>query len=105
MKIKTGDNVKILSGKERGKTGEVMQVLTSKKNGQTYVVVKGLNIRKKHLRSGRSGETGQVIELPGPIHISNVQALDTNNKPTRVGYTTEGETKKRVAKKTGENLD
>ena len=50
MHIKTGDNVKVLTGKERGKNGTVVQVLLNKKNAQNYVVIDGLNIRKKHIR-------------------------------------------------------
>jgi len=103
MKIKTGDNVKILVGKDRGKTGKVIQVLKSNKSGQDYVVVESLNIRKKHLRSQRNGEPGQTIELSFPVHLSNVMLVDPNSKkPTRVGYKIEGKDKKRVAKKSGE---
>ncbi len=106
MHVKTGDNVKILSGKERGKTGVVAQVLFNKKNKKTYVVIDGVNLRKKHVRSSQRGQAGQVVELPGPIHVSNVMVIDSKtNKPTRVGKKIEGTTKKRVAKKSGEYLD
>lgn len=105
MKIKTGDNVKVLSGKDKGKTGKVTQVLRSKKKNQHYVVVEGLNVRKKHLRSQKSGEKGQTIELSFPIHMSNVMLVDPNSKkPTRVGYKIEGSEKKRLAKKSGEYI-
>jgi large subunit ribosomal protein L24 len=103
MKIKTGDNVKVLTGKDNGKTGKVIQVLTNKKNGQVYVVVEGLNVRKKHMRAQRRGEKGQVIEISFPIHSSNVMLIDANSKkPTRVGFKTEGKSKKRISKKSGE---
>jgi len=106
MKIKTGDKVKVLSGKDQGKTGKVIQVLQSKKNKQSYVVVEGLNILKKHMRSGRRGEKGQIIELPAPIHISNVILIDPkSDKPSRIGYKQEGNEKKRVAKVSGEFID
>lgn len=105
MKIKTGDNVKVLNGRDRGKTGKVIQVLTSNKNNQNYVVVEGVNIRKKHLKTQRTGEKGQTIELSFPIHISNVMVIDPNTKKTtRVGYKMEGKDKKRVSKKSGEYL-
>ncbi len=105
MKIKTGDKVKILSGKDRGKTGKVVQVLQNKKTNQIYVVVDGVNILKKHLRA-RGREKGQIIELPAPIHVSNVMLIDPKtNKPTRIGYKIEGEEKKRIAKKSGEYID
>ena len=107
MKIKTGDNVKILTGREgvRGKTGKVIQIIHHKKNKQTYVVVEGMNMRKKHIRGGRN-QSGQVIELPGPIHISNVMLIDPKSKkPTRVGFSKEGSSKKRVAKSSKEFID
>lgn len=105
MKIKTGDNVKVLSGRDKGKTGKVIQVLKSKKKNQRYVVVEGLNVRKKHLKAQRSAEKGQTIELSFPIHFSNVMLIDPNSKkPTRVGYKTEGGEKKRIAKKSGEYI-
>ena len=107
MKIKTGDKVKILSGKKeiKGKTGKVVQVIFNKKNKKTYAVVEGINMRKKHVRSG-GGRSGQIIELPGPVHISNVMLVDPKtDKPTRVGYAKEGNDKKRDAKKSGEYID
>ncbi|MFA7245446.1 MAG: 50S ribosomal protein L24 [Candidatus Magasanikbacteria bacterium] len=103
MKIKTGDNVKILTGKDSGKIGKVIQVLTNKTTKQVFVVVEGANLLKKHLRSGKQGEKGQIIELPAPINISNVMLIDSNSKkPTRVGYKIEGDTKRRIAKVSGE---
>ena len=103
MKIKSGDNVKVLTGKDRGKTGKVIQVLTNKKNNRVYVVVEGVNVLKKHMRSREKGTKGQTIELPAPMDISNVQLIDPKgSKPTRVGYGMDGEDKKRVAKKSGE---
>ena len=102
MKIKTGDNVRVLSGKERGKSGKVIQVVHRKDNGKVLVVVEGLNIRKKHIRARKQGEKGQVIEWSAPLHISKVMLLDPkSNTPTRVGFTMEGNKKKRTAKKSG----
>ncbi len=106
MKIKTGDNVKVLSGKDRNKTGKVVQVLQNRKNNEWYVVVEGANLLTKHIRAQRGGEKGQKIELPAPIHVSKVMLIDPkSSKPTRVAYTFEGTTKKRTAKKSGEILD
>ena len=106
MKIKTGDNVKILSGKDRGKTGKVVQILTNKATSQSYAVVEGINILKKHLRAGRKGEKGQVIELPAPIHLSSVALIDPKtSKGTRVGYRFQGDIKKRVSRKTNEIIE
>ena len=103
MKIKTGDNIKVLSGRDRGKTGKVIQVLKSKKNGQDYIVAEGVNLRKKNLKAQKAGEKGQTIELSFPVHISNVMLVDPNTKKTtRVGFKMEGKDKKRVSKKSGE---
>lgn len=106
MKIKSGDKVKVLSGKGRGKTGKVIQVLINKRKEQPYVVVEGVNLLKKHMRAQNSGEKGQMIELPAPIHMSNVMVIDPKSgKPTRVGYKKEGDTKKRIARGSGEFID
>lgn len=106
MNIKTGDKVKVLSGKDRGKTGKVVQVLKNKQTNKTLVVVDKLNILKKHLRSNKRGEKGQIIELPAPMDISNVQLIDSkSNKPTRIGFKTEGSDKKRIARVSGEFID
>ncbi len=103
MKIKTGDNVKVISGRDRNKTGKVIQVLTNKTSGEAYVVVEGVNLRKKHLKPRKAGEKGQVLELSAPIHMSNVMLIDPKSKkPTRVGYRMDGDVKKRVATRTGE---
>lgn len=105
MKIKTGDNVKILSGKDAGKQGKVIQVLKRKETGQFFVVVEGVNMRKKHLKTRKKGEKGQVLELAAPLHASKVMIIDpSSKKPTRIGYKRDGENKVRVAKKSGETI-
>ena len=105
MNIKTGDNVKVLSGKDRGKIGKVVQVLFNKRKAMGYAVVDGVNVLKKHMKAGR-GKKGQVIELPSPIHASKLMIIDPkSNKPTRIGKKVEGDTKKRVSKKSGEFID
>lgn len=106
MRIKSGDSVKVLRGKDRGKTGKVSQVLAARQ----LVVVDGVNQMTKHLRSGRKDEKGQRIEFFGPIQVSNVALLCPKcNKPTRVGYKlTKGEdgkvTKSRLCKKCNESF-
>lgn len=106
MKFKKGDNVKVIVGKERGKTGKIIQVINNKETFQSYVVVEGVNLRKKHLKSGKAGQKGQTIELSAPIHSSNVMVIDpSTKKPTRVGFKIEGKDKKRVAKKSGEFIE
>lgn len=85
MKIKTNDNVKVLSGRDRGKTGKVLQVLQNKGTGGKYVVVEGVNLRKKHLRPKQKSEPGRVIELAAPLHASKVMVVDPKSKqPTRL---------------------
>lgn len=107
MKIKTGDNVKILSGKDKGKTGKVVQVF--KKNlseGTAKIVIEGTNVLKKHLRPRQRGEKGQVLELSAPMNASNVMLIDgKSGKPTRIGFQMEGKDKKRIAKKSREFID
>jgi large subunit ribosomal protein L24 len=106
MKIKTGDNIKVLSGKDKGKTGKVVQVLTNKKTGEKLVVVENVNMLKKHMRAGKQNQKGQIIELPAPLHVSNVMLIDAKSgKPTRVGFKQEGSDKKRVARVSGEFIE
>jgi large subunit ribosomal protein L24 len=108
MKIRKDDNVKVISGKDRGKTGRVLRV--DPVHGRVYV--EGLNIQKRHTRprslrdTQRQQEIGGVIEAPGPIHISNVMLLDPKSgDPTRVGVKREGGRRVRVAKRSGADVD
>lgn len=70
-KIKTGDQVRIISGKEKGKTGKVVQVFSD----ESRIVVEGLNVFTKHLRANRRGEKGQKVSFSAPIHASNLMLL------------------------------
>jgi large subunit ribosomal protein L24 len=80
MKFKKGDKVQIMRGKDRGKAGKILQFLPKK----NQVVVEGMNLHFRHLRPRKSGEKGQRVEFPAPIHASNVMMLDAKtNKPTR----------------------
>ncbi|MCX6796518.1 MAG: 50S ribosomal protein L24 [Candidatus Falkowbacteria bacterium] len=83
MKIKKGDKVKILAGKDKDKTGKVLQVFADRNSAS----IEGLNLLIKHLRPRKQGEKGQRIEFPAPINLSNL-ALDCPNcgRPTRVSY-------------------
>ena len=83
MKIKKGDKVKVLAGKDKGKTGKVLQVFPSRNRAS----VEGLNLLIKHLRPRQQGEKGQRIEFPAPIYLSNLMLICPKcGKPTRVGY-------------------
>lgn len=98
MRIKRGDNVIIISGKDRGKTGKVLTVVRP----QSLVVVEGVNMRKKHQKPRRSGQKGQIIDIAAPLHVSNVQLVDPKTgKGTRVGFQIQKGKKVRVAKKSG----
>lgn len=77
--IKTGDEVIVITGKNKGKKGKVVQALPR----LNRVVVEGVNMMKRHMRSRRAEDKGQVIEFSMPIHISNVQPVGSNGKPTR----------------------
>jgi len=98
MKIKKGDTIKVIAGKDKGKTGKVAQVFPK----LSRVSVEGVNVMVKHLRSGRQGQQGQKIEFPSPIQSSNVMLICTQcGKKTRASYkvSEESHTKNRVCKK------
>ena len=107
MKIRSGDQVKVISGKDRGKTGRVLRVDPKKER----LFVEGLNMVKRHTRpqavAGASSEAalGGVIEREGPIHVSNVMLLDSKGNPTRVRIEREDGQRIRVAKSSGARLD
>ncbi|MEX2252814.1 MAG: 50S ribosomal protein L24 [Thermoleophilaceae bacterium] len=110
MKIRKDDNVKVISGKDRGKTGRVMRVDPARER----VYVEGLNIQKRHQRPQTLRDTqreqqveGGVVEAPGPIHVSNVMLLDPKSgDPTRIAIKRdEGGNRVRVAKRSGAELD
>ncbi|MCI0542583.1 50S ribosomal protein L24 [bacterium] len=99
MKIKKGDIVKILSGKERGKTEKVLHAYPK----INRVLLDGINIVKKHQKAkGRGAKKGQLIEKPMPLHVSNVSLVDPKSgKPARAGYKRVGDKKVRVSKASG----
>ena len=102
MKIKTGDTIEVILGKDRAKTGKVIQIFS--KEGK--IVVEGLNKIKKHMRPAQKSEKGQIIELAGPINISNVMLVCPKcEKKTRVGIKMEGKKKSRMCKKCKEIID
>ena len=105
MKIRTDDNVIVISGKDKGKTGKVIRVEPDK--GRVYV--EGLNMVKRHQRPmpGRPNAPVGVIEKEGPVHVSNVAIVDPkDNKPTRVGIRRgEDGGRMRVTKRSGAELD
>ena len=104
MKIKTGDEVIVISGKDKGKTGEVLR--TEREKSRVYV--SGLNIIKRHQRPSPANPGAQagVIEKEGPIHVSNVALIDPKDKkPTRVRIKREDGKRFRVAVRSGTQID
>ena len=101
MKIKKGDTVQVLSGNDKGKTGEVLEVIPKLQK----VIVKGVNIRKKHVKPRKQGEEGGIIPVECSIHSSKVNVVCPKcNKATRVGVVKEGKDKIRVCKKCGAKI-
>jgi large subunit ribosomal protein L24 len=93
MKLKKGDQVLIISGKDRGRKGKILRVFPR----EGKILVEGINLRKKHQKPKKSGEKGQIISLPTPLNISKTKLICSRcGKPTRVGF-------KLIEKKT-ENL-
>ncbi len=96
MKIKKGDTVKILIGKDKNKAGKVIKTLPS----VGKVLIEGLNMFKKSVKPKKQGEKGQIVSFPRAINVSNVMLVCPNCKAAaRVGYVIEGDDKKRVCKK------
>lgn len=81
MKIKTGDKVRVIAGKNKGKEGTVLQVFRA----EDRLVIEGLNLATRHLR-GRPGTPGQKVSFPAPLHVSNVQLVGPSGKPGRAGF-------------------
>lgn len=100
MKIKKGDKVKVLLGKDRGKEGVVEYVMAK----ENRVFVGGVNLYKRHVR--KQGELqGGIIDIPKPVDISNIALVCPNcNKLTRVGYKINGDTKIRICRKCGKEI-
>lgn len=99
MKIKKGDNIIIVAGKDKGKTGTVLTALPK----TDQVIVEGINTIKRHTKNRRMRSQGQIIEMSAPIHVSNV-ALVEGKKAVRVGYSVENGKKERVARPSGKKI-
>ena len=98
LKVKKGDTVVVLSGKDKGKTGLVTLALPR----ENKVVVEGVNVAKRHRKATKAGENGAIVETPMPLDASNVAVMGPDGKPTRVGYKIAADgTKSRVSKRSG----
>ena len=99
MRIKKGDTVQVLSGNDKGKKGEVLEVIPKTEK----IIVKGVNVRKKHVKSRKQGEESGIIPVECPIHMSKVNVVCPKcGKATRIGFKVEKDQKVRVCKKCGE---
>ena len=99
LKVKKGDQVVVLTGKDKGKTGEIL-ACDPKSN---RIIVKDVNVQKKHVKAKSAQEAGGIIDMEGPINASNVMVLE-GSTPVRVGYKTEGGKKVRISKKSGQAI-
>ena len=97
-KIKKGDRVVLLTGKDKGRQGSVLQVLPK----EDRVVVQGLNMVQRHTRPTQSDPQGGIKNKEAALHISNVAIVDSKGKPTRVGFRVEGDKKVRIFKSNNE---
>ena len=100
QKIRKGDKVVVLTGKDKGRTGEVIQVMPK----EDRAVVRGVNMVKRHQRQTQGQEAG-IINKEASLHISNIAIADKDGKPTRVGFSVVEGKKVRVAKRSGEVID
>lgn len=100
-KIKKGDQVMILTGKDKGRQGAVLQVLPKEQR----VLVSGLNMVQRHTRPSQLDPQGGIKHKEASLHLSNVAVVDSKGKPTRVGFRVEGDKKVRIAKTTGEVIN
>ena len=100
MKLKKGDKVQVITGKDLGKQGEVTRVLRERDK----VIVDGINVAKRHQKSTKATMQGGIIDKDMPIHVSNVAIVCSTCGPTRIGYRFEGPDKVRVCRKCGKDL-
>ena len=100
LKIKKGDTVRVIAGKDNGKEGKVVSI--DRKNCR--VLVEGINMVTKHMKPSAANQNGGIVQKEAPIDISNVMYLH-KGKPTRVGFKFENDKKVRFAKSTGEVID
>ena len=98
MKVKVGDKVKVLAGKDKGKEGTV--TITLKKKDK--VVVSGINVVKKHMKPNAMNETGGILEVEAPIHVSNVKVIESDKKAKTTKVEEKKTTKKTTKKEVGE---
>lgn len=101
MKLKKGDNVKIISGNDKGKSGKILAALPR----IDRIVVEGVNMKKKHMKPRQQGKKGELVRIPAPFPVSRAMFVCPKcNKPARIGYSTKPQGKERVCKKCGAEI-
>ena len=100
-KIRKGDRVVVLTGKDKGRQGSVSKVFPK----ESRVLVDGLNMVQRHTRPSQGNPQGGIKNKEAPLHVSNVAVVDSKGKPTRVGFRMDGDKKVRFAKTTGEVIN
>lgn len=102
MHVKKGDNVQVMTGKDKGKQGVILRAFPK----QNRVIVEKVNMVKKHAKPTQENPQGGILDQEAPIHVSNVMPLDPEtNEPTRVGHETKDGKNVRISKKSGKELE
>ena len=100
MKLKKGDDVVVIAGKDKGKQGKILKVDREK----SRVIIQGVNMVKKAMKKRKQNDRGGIVDIEAPLHISNLMIVCKKCGPTRIGYKIEDGKKKRVCRKCGEAL-
>jgi|TARA_B000000441_G_C21628872_1_gene282187 large subunit ribosomal protein L24 len=99
MRLKIGDNVKVISGSDKGKFGKITSI------DKPVVTVEGINIKTKHVKPATKEKSGEIIQTEAPINISNIMLCDSDNIPSRIRVVKTGKEQERFSKKTGKKID
>ena len=99
MRLKIGDNVKVISGSDKGQFGKITMV------SKGAVIVEGINIKTKHIKPATREKSGELVQQEAPINISNVMLCDSDNVASRFRVVKTGKIKERFSKKTGKKID
>jgi large subunit ribosomal protein L24 len=99
MRLKIGDNVKVISGNDKGKFGKITNLM------KPFVTVEGINIRTKHVKPVTREKSGEIVQQEAPINISNIMMCDSENVASRLRVVKTGKAKERFSKKTGKKID
>ena len=101
MKLKIGDNVVVITGKDKGQVGKIKTIFKNKNT----VIVTGLNLKTKHLKSTNKEDPGKILNIEAPIHQSNIMLCDLDNIKSRFKTIRQDGSKVRISKKTGQSIN